>query len=130
MALSTTREYPMSCPILATAGTGKTTVAKIYGKLLKEWGLLSRGDLIVKTPRDMPDAAAMLAVLESAKGNVLLIDEASWGPQTAHRKSIPHCIVCVLCRLTICRTPPRAPGPAKVQPSKRSLRRCPLVPAR
>ncbi len=58
-------------------------MAKLYGGLLKEWGLLSRGDLIVKTPKDFASTGTVgdaegkvLEVLNSARGCVLLIDEA------------------------------------------------------
>jgi len=64
-------------------GTGKT-VAALYGRLLKDLGLLSRGDFISVTPADLTGdtegaaAANTREVLERAKGKVLLIDEVRW----------------------------------------------------
>ncbi len=63
-------------------GTGKTTVSKLYGALLKELGYLSNGDFISVTPADLTGdheggaSTATKAVLDKAKGKVLLIDEA------------------------------------------------------
>jgi SpoVK/Ycf46/Vps4 family AAA+-type ATPase len=63
-------------------GTGKTTVSRLYGALLKELGYLSKGDFISVTPADLTGdheggaSTATKAVLEKAKGKVLLIDEA------------------------------------------------------
>jgi hypothetical protein len=68
--------------LLFFAGTGKTTVARIYGALLKELGLLSKGDYLQCTPADLTGtaeggaAANTKAMLEKARGKVLFIDEA------------------------------------------------------
>lgn len=63
-------------------GTGKTTVAKLYGKILAALGLLSNGEVVVKNPADFIGGALgqseknTKAILEATKGKVLIIDEA------------------------------------------------------
>ncbi|KAI1750021.1 P-loop containing nucleoside triphosphate hydrolase protein [Xylaria castorea] len=63
-------------------GTGKTTVAKLYGKILEALGLLSNGEVIIKNPADFIGSALgqsetnTKAILEATKGKVLIIDEA------------------------------------------------------
>ncbi|KAI0076548.1 P-loop containing nucleoside triphosphate hydrolase protein [Panus rudis PR-1116 ss-1] len=63
-------------------GTGKTTVAKLYGQLLAEMGLLSNGEVIIKNPADFVGAALgqsesqTKAILANTVGKVLIIDEA------------------------------------------------------
>lgn len=67
---------------LGNPGTGKTTVAKIYGQLLVEMGLLTKGEVIVKNPSDFKGSVLGSSekntrdILRAAEGNVLVIDEA------------------------------------------------------
>ncbi|KAI0846858.1 P-loop containing nucleoside triphosphate hydrolase protein [Daldinia vernicosa] len=77
---------PVECSLnkvfFGNPGTGKTTVAKLYGKILKALGLLSNGEVVIKNPSDFVGAALgqseknTKAILESTKGKVLIIDEA------------------------------------------------------
>lgn len=63
-------------------GTGKTTVCKIYGALLKEAGVLSRGHVVVCNRGTFlggnwgDEERALQQIVEMAKGGVLMIDEA------------------------------------------------------
>ena len=66
---------------LGNPGTGKTTVARLYGKMLQQFGFLSDGEIIETSPSDLKghhqgDAASRTReICESAKGKVLFIDE-------------------------------------------------------
>ena len=62
--------------------TGKTTVASIYGRILHNLGLLSKGEVVVKNPSDFLGSVLgesekkTVAILDSMQGCVLVIDEA------------------------------------------------------
>ena len=67
---------------LGRPGTGKTTVCKIYGGLLKEVGVLSKGHVVVCNRSTFlgsnwgDEEKAIRQILEKAEGGVLMIDEA------------------------------------------------------
>lgn len=67
---------------LGPPGTGKTTVAKLYGKILAEFGILSKGEVITKNPTDLIDRYIggsennTKAALKEASGGILIIDDA------------------------------------------------------
>lgn len=63
-------------------GTGKTTVARIVGRIYKQIGLLSKGHFVEVSRTDLiagyqgQTALKVKKVIEQAKGGVLFIDEA------------------------------------------------------
>ncbi|KAI3646660.1 hypothetical protein MP228_009588 [Amoeboaphelidium protococcarum] len=63
-------------------GTGKTTVAEIYGQVLASLNLLSKGDVVKKTASDFigqyigQTQTKTNSIIKLAQGRVLLIDEA------------------------------------------------------
>jgi SpoVK/Ycf46/Vps4 family AAA+-type ATPase len=67
---------------LGNPGTGKTTVAGLFARVVKGLGLLSKGDLIATKPSDFKGSVIgesekkTRALLARARGCVLLIDEA------------------------------------------------------
>ncbi|KAK8109232.1 NFX1-type zinc finger-containing protein 1 [Apiospora sp. TS-2023a] len=75
-------EYSLNKVFLGNPGTGKTTVAKLYGQILVDLGLLSKGEVVVKQPADFIDAVIggsekkAKGILASTVGKVLVIDEA------------------------------------------------------
>ncbi|KAG8797185.1 hypothetical protein FRC17_007819, partial [Serendipita sp. 399] len=91
-------EVSLNRVFLGSPGTGKTTVAKLYGRILASLGLLSNGEgmygrylgrhqlkiskVIIKNPADFVGAALgeseskTKAILDMTVGKVLVIDEA------------------------------------------------------
>lgn len=67
---------------LGNPGTGKTTVARIIGRMYKQIGLLSKGHFLEVSRTDLiagyqgQTAIKVKNVIEKAKGGVLFIDEA------------------------------------------------------
>ncbi|KAJ7104159.1 P-loop containing nucleoside triphosphate hydrolase protein [Mycena belliarum] len=67
---------------LGSPGTGKTTVAKLYGQILADLYLISKGEVVVKNPADFigsvlgASESNTKAILASTVGKVLVIDEA------------------------------------------------------
>ncbi|KAF7561335.1 hypothetical protein G7046_g2807 [Stylonectria norvegica] len=75
-------EFSLNRIFLGSPGTGKTTVAKLFGQVLVDLGLLSNGEVVVKNPADFVGAALgqseaqTKAILAATIGKVLVIDEA------------------------------------------------------
>lgn len=58
-------------------GTGKTTAARLVGKILKDVGALKRGHLVESTAKELMESTGRLKKLvKRAKNGVLFIDEA------------------------------------------------------
>ena len=72
----------MHLAFIGNPGTGKTTVARIVGRIYKQIGLLSKGHFIEVSRTDLiagyqgQTALKVKKVIEKAKGGVLFIDEA------------------------------------------------------
>ena len=74
-------------------GTGKTTVARIVGRIYKQIGLLSKGHFIEASRTDLiagyqgQTALKVKKIMERAKGGVLFIDEAYSITENEHSDS-------------------------------------------
>ena len=75
-------EVSLHSVFLGRPGTGKTTVCKIFGSLLRQAGVLSKGHVVVCDRGTFigtlwgDEERAMRQVLDMASGGVLMIDEA------------------------------------------------------
>lgn len=73
---------PLHAMFLGSPGTGKTTVAKMMGVMLRRAGMLSRGHVVVRERATLlgqnysSESENTLAAIEKARGGILLIDEA------------------------------------------------------
>ncbi|KPM34618.1 hypothetical protein AK830_g11960 [Neonectria ditissima] len=74
--------FSLNRVFLGSPGTGKTTVAKLFGRVLVDLGLLSNGEVVVKNPADFVGAhlgqseSQTKGILAATEGKVLVIDEA------------------------------------------------------
>lgn len=75
-------KLPLHAMFWGSPGTGKTTVAKRMGLMLKRAGLLSKGHVVVKERASLmgihygDQEVKTLEALEEAQGGILFIDEA------------------------------------------------------
>ncbi|KPM36709.1 hypothetical protein AK830_g9847 [Neonectria ditissima] len=78
---------------LGPPGTGKSTVAKLYGQILADIGLVSINNVVVTTPGDFiseyigETEVKTVAILNATIGQVLIIDDAHTFYQGTDRKS-------------------------------------------
>ena len=75
-------EFSLNKIFLGNPGTGKTTVAKLYGEILVDLNMLSNGEVVIKNPSDFIGAVIGASeqntkgILAASIGKVLVIDEA------------------------------------------------------
>lgn len=80
--LACMEETPFHALFFGNPGTGKTTVAKMLGRIYHQLGLLSRGEMVYADRKRIvgqyigETEANMNQLIHEARGNVLFIDEA------------------------------------------------------
>ena len=73
---------PLHAMFLGSPGTGKTTVARMMGLMLRRAGVLSKGHVVIRERSTLlgqnynSEAEKTLAAIEEAQGGILFIDEA------------------------------------------------------
>lgn len=73
---------PLHSMFLGSPGTGKTTVAKLMGEMLRQTGVLSEGHVVVRERASLlgqnynSESEKTLDAIEKAQGGILFIDEA------------------------------------------------------
>lgn len=104
--------HSLCTPPVPIAGTGKTSVANLYARLLRVCGFLSRGEYVLVKPADLKGSAVgesekkTAAILERALGSVLVIDEACG---FADRRGCAGPIACRPACFPLCTLPPSSP---------------------
>ena len=100
LGLSVGEEEARHVIFTGNPGTGKTTVARLLGKIYHALGLLSKGEVIATERRELvgeyigQTEEKLNALLQRARGNVLFIDEAySLCTDTDDRRDYGHRVV-------------------------------------
>jgi Holliday junction resolvasome RuvABC ATP-dependent DNA helicase subunit len=84
-------------------GTGKTTVARLYGQVLADMGLLSSGEVVSKTPHDFigqdirETVMKTSQILDDTLGKVLIIDGVHrfYGEKKAYTTTDHYHLACI-----------------------------------
>ena len=103
LGLHTTTGATYHAILTGNPGTGKTTVAKLLGKIYHSLGLLSKGDVVYVDRRRIigryigETEENMKLILKEAQGNVLFVDEAyTLYTQGDERDFGRHAVECLL----------------------------------
>lgn len=77
-----TQMHSLHAAFIGNPGTGKTTVAGLLGKILKDMGMLSKGHVVYEERSTLlgqyysSEGEKTIAAMQRAKGGILFIDEA------------------------------------------------------